>query len=81
MRLPGWRLIAVVTRASGESNVSFPVLDTVRVDVDLRQVSIVWRSHFKFDDPVTEIVLAATTGVIEGDRSSIGVRATSEANA
>jgi hypothetical protein len=81
MRLPGWRLIAVITRSSGESTVSFPVLDTVRFDVDLRQASLVWRIHFKSDDPVTEIVLAATTGVIEGDRSSIGVLATSEANA
>jgi hypothetical protein len=69
MRLPGWRLIAVVTRASGDSTVSFPVLDTVRFNLDLHRASLVWRTNFESDDPVTEISLAATTAPIESDQS------------
>jgi hypothetical protein len=71
MRLPGWRLLAVVTRASGESAVSFPILDTVRLALDSRQASLVWRAHFDCDDPVIEIALAATMAAIESDSSSM----------
>lgn len=70
MRLPGWRLLAVVSRASGESTVSYPILDTVRLDLDSRQVSLVWRANFDCEDPVVQIALAATTVVIESDNSS-----------
>lgn len=69
MRLPGWRLVAVVTRASGASTVCFPVLDTVRFDLDRAEASLVWRAHFDRNDPVVEIALAATTAEIESDRS------------
>ncbi len=80
MRLPGWRVIAVVTRASGESTVSLPVLDTVRFDLDLGQASLVWRAnYFESDDPVTEISLAATTTTFERDSSSMSALATGEA--
>jgi hypothetical protein len=68
MRLPGWRLIVVVTRASGESSVSIPLLDTVRLDLDVGQASLVWRTHFDCDDPVIEIALAATTAVFDADQ-------------
>lgn len=73
MRLPGWRLIAVVKRVSGEHSVSLPLLDTVRFDLDAGQASIVWRTHFNCDDPVTEIMLAATTAVIESDQSLLAI--------
>lgn len=69
MRLPGWRLVAVVTRASGEMTVSVPVLDTVRLDLDTGLASLVWRAHFDCDDPVVELALAATTAVIKSDNS------------
>ena len=71
MRLPGWRVISVVTRASGESTVSVLILDTVRLDLDSGQASLVWRAHFDCDDPVVEIALAATTSVIKSDSSSM----------
>jgi hypothetical protein len=73
MRLPGWRLIAVVKRVSGENSVSVPVLDTVRFDLDAGQVSMVWRTHFKCDDPVTEIILGATSAEIEPDQSESSI--------
>ena len=53
MRLPGWRMVAVVSRASGESTVSVLNLDTVRFDLDSGQASLVWRAHFDCDDPVS----------------------------
>ena len=73
MQLPGWHLIAVVTRESGESTVSLPLLDTVRFNLDRCQVSLVWRTHFSSEDPVSEIALAATIGPIESDQSSPGL--------
>ncbi|WP_426176186.1 DUF2169 family type VI secretion system accessory protein [Massilia sp. TWR1-2-2] len=70
MRLPGWRLVAVVTRASGDSMVSLPVLDTVRFDLDRCQASLVWRAHYaEAGDPVIELMVAATTAAIECDQS------------
>ncbi len=72
MRLPGWRLIAVVTRASGDSIVSLPVLDTVRFDLDRCQASLVWRVHYpEAGDPITELLLAATTAAIDSHQSSM----------
>lgn len=73
MRLPGWRLMTVVKRASGEQSVSLPLLDTVRFDLDAGQVSIVWRTHFNCDDPVTEIILGATATAIEADQSVLSI--------
>ncbi len=61
MWLPGWRIVAVITTASGQSHVSFPVLDTVDIDLDTRQVSLVWRASFGQDDPAKELMLGATT--------------------
>lgn len=73
MRLPGWRLIAVVKHVSGEQSVSLPLLDTVRFDLDAGQATLVWRTHFNFDDPVIEIALAGTTATIESDQSLLAV--------
>lgn len=67
MRLPGWHILAAVKHASGAHSVSLPVLDTVRFDLDRRQASLVWRTHFTRDDPVMELSLAATTGKVTGD--------------
>jgi hypothetical protein len=61
MQLPGWRIIAAVEHTSGECSVSFPLLDTVRFDLDRRQVTQVWRAHFERGNAVAEISLAATT--------------------
>lgn len=65
-RLPGWRMVAAVRHTSGEHNVVLPVLDTVRIDLDRRQASLVWRAHFRRDDAPLEISLAATTSAITG---------------
>lgn len=69
IRLPGWRLLAAVTRASGECIISVLILDTLRLDLDAGQVSLVWRAHFDCDDPVVEVALAATTAAIKSDSS------------
>jgi hypothetical protein len=60
MVLPGWTPVVVVRRASGRSEVSIPLLDTLRFDLERRQVSMVWRTHFYHDDPVLEIAIAAS---------------------
>lgn len=65
-RLPGWRMVAVVRHASGAHDVVFPLLDTIRIDLDGRQASLVWRAHFRRDDAAVEISLAATTAAITG---------------
>lgn len=70
MRLPGWRLVAVIKRASGEISVTFPLLDTVRLQLDLGKASLVWRSNFECTDPVAEVSLAFTAVAHEGDRRS-----------
>lgn len=80
MYLPGWRLLATVTRTSGESTVSIPILDTVRLNLDSGQASLVWRAHFDCDDPVLEIALAATTAAIERDSSLMMVAPDGEVN-
>lgn len=64
--LPGWRMVAAVRHASGAHSVVLPLLDTVRIDLEQRQVSLVWRAHFRRDDAAVEISLAATTAVITG---------------
>ncbi|NHZ98854.1 DUF2169 domain-containing protein [Massilia sp. CCM 8734] len=58
MVLPGWMLIVVVRLASGGNVISIPLLDTLRFDLDRRQVSMVWRTHFYDDDPVVDIAIA-----------------------
>lgn len=70
-RLPGWRIICTVRYASGEHSVTLPLLDTVRFDLDRRQVSLVWRANFRRDDPVTEIAMAATTRAIIGGQVAV----------
>lgn len=69
--LPGWKLLAVVTRASGDSAITFLVLDTVRLHLDSHQASLVWRAHFGDNDPVVNIALAATTAAIEREDAAI----------
>lgn len=67
MCLPGWNIIAAIQHASGTHTVSLPVLDTLRFNLDSRQVVLVWRCHFNRDDPVTEISLAASSAKITGE--------------
>ncbi|WP_354335876.1 MULTISPECIES: DUF2169 domain-containing protein, partial [unclassified Undibacterium] len=67
MQLPGWNIVVAIQHTSGARSVSLPLLDTVRFDLDTRQVVLVWRSHFKRDDPVTEISLAVTKAKITGE--------------
>ncbi|NHZ38654.1 DUF2169 family type VI secretion system accessory protein [Massilia aquatica] len=64
MRLPGWKIIAVTTHASGACNITFPLLDTLRLDLDRTLVSLVWRAHFSYNDPVINVVVGATTAAI-----------------
>ncbi|NHZ93317.1 DUF2169 domain-containing protein [Massilia sp. CCM 8733] len=60
MVLPGWMFIVVVRLASGGNVISIPLLDTLRFDLDRRQVSMVWRTHFYDDDPVVDMAIAVT---------------------
>lgn len=77
MRLPGWRILAVVKRASGESVVYLPLLDTVRFDLSTQQATLVWRANFEYgDDPVVEVVIGATdTEVARGVVDHAGEKA------
>jgi hypothetical protein len=68
MKLPGWRIVAVVTRESGERFITLPLLDTVRFDLDCRQASMVWRMSFGTEDPVIEIVLGVTGAAIQSEQ-------------
>ncbi|MDQ1832571.1 DUF2169 family type VI secretion system accessory protein [Massilia scottii] len=61
MALSGWLPIVAARLASGGDVISVPLLDTLRFDLDRRQVSIVWRTHFDYDDPVVDIAIAVTT--------------------
>ncbi len=61
MRLPGWKILVAVKLASGKDLLSMPLLDTLRFDLATRQVSMVWRVHYRFEDPVVDIAIAATT--------------------
>jgi len=67
MQLPGWRVVAVATRASGNATVTFLLLDTVRFHLDVQQASLVWRAHFDDDDAVISIALGATMARFERD--------------
>ena len=66
MALPGWMPIVVARLASGSDVVSVPLLDTLRFDLDRRLVSIVWRTHFEYDDPVVDIAIASTRSRVGG---------------
>jgi hypothetical protein len=68
MKLPGWRIIAVITRESGECFITLPLLDTVRFDLDCQQASMVWRMSFGTEDPVTEIALGVTGAAIGSEQ-------------
>ena len=74
MRLPGWRILATVEHASGAISLSLPLLDSVRIDLDRKQVSLVWRAHFRRDDPAREISIAATTAklIFDSEPEEIG---------
>ncbi|WP_193093657.1 DUF2169 family type VI secretion system accessory protein [Burkholderia cepacia] len=58
--LPGWAVVAVATYADGSSDVSFPIIDTVGIDLDKRRLSLVWRNCFDRLNPVRSLVIGAT---------------------
>lgn len=72
--LPGWRALAVLDRASGRSEVVLPVLDTVRIDVDSRQVVLVWRAAFLRDDPVLTVTAGMSDQAIQSDPAAQAAR-------
>lgn len=59
-RLPGWKVMAVAAYADGSSDVTFPVIDTVSIDLDKRRLSLVWRCCFDRVNPVRSLVIGAT---------------------
>lgn len=59
MRLPGLRMIMAMTTRRGPGRVGPLALDTVAVDLDARQVSLVWRERFERSDPVHYLRLGA----------------------
>ncbi len=75
MQLPSWSIIAAVKYASGEHAVSLPLLDTVRFDLNRRQATLVWRTHFRRADPVVEIsVASAPTSVAIAARRNMATQ-------
>ena len=72
MTLPGWKIIAVATHASGEITVSLPLLDTLRFDLAREEASMVWRVHYNGDDPVVDVAIAATTQLIVTKGMALG---------
>ncbi|MBL9197826.1 DUF2169 domain-containing protein [Xanthomonas fragariae] len=59
MRLPGETMLAAVTGASGKKQAGSLVLDTVVIDVDARQVSLVWRGTFERADAIRHVSLGS----------------------
>ncbi|MCA8031019.1 DUF2169 domain-containing protein [Burkholderia cepacia] len=59
-RLPGWSVIAVASYADGSSDVTFPGIDTLSINLDQRRLSLVWRCCFDRLNPVRSIVIGAT---------------------
>ncbi|MBY4871251.1 DUF2169 domain-containing protein [Burkholderia sp. Bp9017] len=59
-QLPGWTVMAVATYADGGSDVAFPIVDTVSIDLDKRRLSLVWRTCFDRINPVRSLVIGAT---------------------
>ncbi|MBR8290514.1 hypothetical protein A8E62_05560 [Burkholderia cenocepacia] len=59
-RLPGWTVMAVAAYADGSSNVAFPVIDTLSIDLDKGRLSLVWRCCFDRFNPVRSLVIGAT---------------------
>lgn len=57
--LPGVLALASITTAAGKRQKGRLLLDTVAIDLDARQVSLVWRSIFERDDPVRRVALGA----------------------
>ncbi|HEX8612627.1 MAG TPA: DUF2169 domain-containing protein [Telluria sp.] len=72
MTLPGWKIIVAIKRASGADEISLPVLDTLRFDLDTGQASLVWRTHFDYDNPVVDVAIAATTAPIVSNGRLVG---------
>jgi hypothetical protein len=64
LRLPGLHMLGMVTQASSRTVAGRLALDTARVDLDARQVVLVWRAAFERSDPVREVALGRwlTTG-------------------
>lgn len=59
MRLPGLVVLASTTGASGRKRAGNLVLDTVALDLDARQATLVWRGTFDRTDAVREIAVGA----------------------
>lgn len=59
-RLPGLAPLVVVTHVSGHMAVITPVFDTLTIDLDARQMTLVWRATFDRVDPVDTLTLGAT---------------------
>lgn len=59
MRLPGLIVLASVTHASGRKFAGKLLLDTVALDLDTRQATLVWRGTFDRHDPVREVAVGA----------------------
>lgn len=71
-RLPGAVMLATTTAASGRKTAAPMSLDTVAIDLDARQVTLVWRSTFGREDPVRSAALgfiAAPDRVLSTDMS------------
>nr|WP_263405656.1 DUF2169 domain-containing protein [Chitinimonas arctica] len=60
MRLPGWQVVVVIETDGNISKVCLPSLDTVRIELDSRRLTLVWRAHFDRHDPVRELSIGLT---------------------
>ncbi|RQU99897.1 DUF2169 domain-containing protein [Burkholderia cenocepacia] len=63
MCLPNLRIMMAMTTWDGEGRVGALNLDTVAIDLDERQVSLVWRERFDRTDPVNFLRLGVTAFV------------------
>ena len=50
MRLPEWKVLVAATLASGKVTIMPLSLETLRFDLQTQQASLVWRTHFRYDD-------------------------------
>lgn len=60
-RLPGEYVLATLTLDSGRKHAGRLVLDTVGIDLDEQQVTLVWRGTFDRGDPARALVLDRLT--------------------
>lgn len=78
--LPGLSIVAVAAPIRSIPFVVFPVLDTVRIDLDNRRLSLIWRAHFERSDPVRELTLGTVPTPQARGRNTPAPHATSAAN-